>query len=66
MEDKPTPNANNTCCWKCPLYYQDTMPGWPSADACFAWDEEIHGKEPYYLVDTALCMPNLTNLAKSK
>ncbi len=56
MSETPTPKSNGKCSRKCPYFHYDTMPGWPSAQACYLWDEEIDGEEPYYLTDHT-CQP---------
>ena len=57
MADKlPAPCANGKCSHDCPHFHWDQMPGWPSAEACYVWNESKDGKEPYYLSDSP-CMP---------
>lgn len=54
----PSPCADGRCSYQCPHFYWDRMPGWPSAQACFVWDDTLDGKEPLYLTDSE-CKPAL-------
>lgn len=56
MSDEIRPCSDGKCSMDCPKFYYDTMPGWPSAQACYMWDESIDGKEPYYLTNE-ICKP---------
>lgn len=55
----PKPKENGKCSMDCPYHNLDHMPGWPMVEECFMWDEEKHGKEPYYLADHTVCKPSL-------
>lgn len=57
MPDKLcTPEVDGKCSRACPHFHYEEMPGWPSAQACFVWDEKLDGEEPYYLTNN-VCKP---------
>jgi hypothetical protein len=52
----PQPEKDGKCSRSCPYFHYDEMPGWPSAQACYKWNEKMDGKEPYYLTQS-ICRP---------
>lgn len=60
----PAPESNGKCSRDCPMFYLEHMRGWPSAQSCFEWDDDLDGPEPYYLTDH-ICKPAIRLAAKS-
>lgn len=61
----PKPKSNGKCSRDCDHFHYDKMDGWPSAQACYIWDEYVDGDEPYYLTDN-ICKPAIRLISNKK